>query len=168
VSASQPCWSIHPVEPDNVVTMSLSDTEEALELLSLSPSCGAFSRPSEDDAPEPSSSSTVGSGLFEDWPKANDMAASVYVALTTEPSSSRSPMVNAPQKERKSHAKGSSTQKPRSQAVASQRPRHQKTKDIEPSRRKSKRTKRIAVGDTSAVPSLCGDSLSAADFDQSE
>jgi hypothetical protein len=61
--------------------LSSSDTKEALELLSLSPSRGYRSlllnlRSSSD------------SDLFEDSPKANDMAASVYVALTAEASSS--------------------------------------------------------------------------------
>jgi hypothetical protein len=43
--ASQPYCSVQPTEPD-VVTLSSSDTEEALELLSLSPSDGVSSRPS--------------------------------------------------------------------------------------------------------------------------
>jgi hypothetical protein len=44
---------------------------------------------------EPSSSSDVGSDLFEDWLEANDMATSVYVALIAEPSSSQAPIANA-------------------------------------------------------------------------
>jgi hypothetical protein len=65
-----------------MVTLSSSDIEKALELLSLSPACGPHSRLS-----KPSSNSNT--DLFEDWPEANDMAASVYVALTTNASSSR-------------------------------------------------------------------------------
>jgi hypothetical protein len=79
VQASLPYYSVRPTEPD-LVTLSSSDTEEALELLSLSPAHGLSSRLSE------------GSDLFEDWPKANDMAASVYVAFTAEISSSRALM----------------------------------------------------------------------------
>jgi hypothetical protein len=41
--ASLPYCSHWPVEPD-VVTLSSSDTEEALELLPLSPGCGVSSR----------------------------------------------------------------------------------------------------------------------------
>jgi hypothetical protein len=43
--ASQLCWSVARFEPDNVVTVSSSDTEEALEILSLSLGHGASSRP---------------------------------------------------------------------------------------------------------------------------
>jgi hypothetical protein len=71
-----------------VETLSPSDAEEALELLSLSPAHGPHSRLS-----EPTSSS---SNLFEDWPEANDMVASVYVALTADASHSRMSAVNAP------------------------------------------------------------------------
>jgi hypothetical protein len=49
-----------------VVTLSCSDTEEALELLSLSPAHGPPSRPS-----NPYSSSDI--DLFKYWPEANDM-----------------------------------------------------------------------------------------------
>jgi hypothetical protein len=76
-----------PSEPD-VVTLSSSDIEEVLELLSLSPTCGPHSRLS-----EPSSSSNI--DFFEDWPEANDMALSVYIALTAYASSSRTLVVNA-------------------------------------------------------------------------
>jgi hypothetical protein len=36
-----------------------------------------------------SSSLSAGSDWFEDWPEANDEAASIYIALTAEPSSSQ-------------------------------------------------------------------------------
>jgi hypothetical protein len=71
-----------------VVTLSSSDTEETLELLSLSPSHGPPSRPS-----DPCSSS--GNDLFKDWPEANDMAISVYVALTADALSSRASTATA-------------------------------------------------------------------------
>jgi hypothetical protein len=66
----------------DTVNPSSSDTEEVLDLLFLSPACGHHSLAlnlhlgSDSDA-------------FEDWLKANDMAASVYVALTTDALSSR-------------------------------------------------------------------------------
>jgi hypothetical protein len=71
-----------------MVTLSSSDTEAALELLCLSPTYSPHSRLS-----EPSSSS--GSDLFEDWPEANDMVVSLYVALTADASSSRTSAVSA-------------------------------------------------------------------------
>jgi hypothetical protein len=162
--ASVPHCSIQPAEPD-VVTLSSSDTQEDLELLSLSPAHGLSSRPSEGDAQEPPSSS--GSDLFEDWPEANDMATSIYVALTTEASSSCPSMANAPRGRQKSRASGSSTRQPRSQAAPSQRSRQQKSEDVDAPCRRSKRTKKAGAKNASAASSLRG-SLSAADFDQSE
>jgi hypothetical protein len=119
-----------------VVTTSSSDTEEALELLSLSSGCGVSSQPSGGDAQEPSSSSGVGSDLFEDWLEANDMDASVYVVLTAMPLSSRAPTASAPHSEQKSHARSSSSQRPRSQTAALWRFHHQKPEDIEAPRKK--------------------------------
>jgi hypothetical protein len=71
-----------------VVSLLSSDTEEALELLFLSPPHDPVSHIS-----EPSCSSS--SDQFEDWPKANDTVASVYVALTMDASISRTLTVNA-------------------------------------------------------------------------
>jgi hypothetical protein len=96
------------------------------------------------------------------------MAVSIYIALTVKPSSSLSLMAKAPRNEKKSCARGSSTRKPHSRAVVSQRSRCRKLEDIETSCRKSKQTKKTAVGDTAAVPSLCGGPLLAANFDEIE
>jgi hypothetical protein len=81
------CYSVCPVEPDVVVTLSSSD--EALELLFLSPTHVSVSH-----VVEPSSNSD--SDLFEDWPEANDTTTSVYVALTMDVLSSHSSTINAP------------------------------------------------------------------------
>jgi hypothetical protein len=89
-----PYCSIQPAKPD-VVTLSSSDTEEALEFLSLSPTHGLSSHLSEGDAEEPSISSY--NDLFEYWPEANNMAMNIYVALTVEASSSRASMADARQ-----------------------------------------------------------------------
>jgi hypothetical protein len=64
------------------ITLSSSDTEEALDLLSLSPTRRPCSQ---------SSNRCSGSNIdvFEDWPEANDMAVSIYAALTVDASSSR-------------------------------------------------------------------------------
>jgi hypothetical protein len=90
-----------------VVNLSSGNTEEALELLSLSPTHGPPSRPS-----DPCSSS--GSNLFEDWPKANDMAVSVYVALIADASSSCASTAIAPPSGQEYHAGSSSTRPSRS------------------------------------------------------
>jgi hypothetical protein len=72
----------------NMVNLSSSDTKEALDLLFLCPArhpCFPVLKPhscSDDD-------------LFEDWPKVNDMAMSVYVALSVDASSSHASAVNA-------------------------------------------------------------------------
>jgi hypothetical protein len=95
-----------------VVTLSSSNTEEALELLSSNPAPRLSSRLSGGDAPEPSSSS--GSDLFKDWPEANDMVVSVYVVLTMETSSSCASTADAPRDRLKSRASGSMTRQPRS------------------------------------------------------
>jgi hypothetical protein len=60
----------------DMVDLSSSNTEEALELLPLSPTRGYHSTLS-------NLWSSSDSELFEDWPEVNDMAASVYIALTS-------------------------------------------------------------------------------------
>jgi hypothetical protein len=76
MQAPLPRFNVEPTEAD-VVNLSFSDTEEALKLLSLSPARGAHS-------PLSKLRSSSGSDLFKDWPEANDMAMSVYVALTVD------------------------------------------------------------------------------------
>jgi hypothetical protein len=56
-----------------VVTVSSSDIEEALELLSLGSGHVISSRPLVDEARGLSSSSSTSSDWFEDWPKARNM-----------------------------------------------------------------------------------------------
>jgi hypothetical protein len=73
----------------DVVNLLSSDTEEALDLLFLSPAHGPHS-----PASNPCSGSD--SDMFQDWPKVNDMATSVYVALIADASSSRASTVDAP------------------------------------------------------------------------
>jgi hypothetical protein len=73
-------------------------------LLSLSPTRGPHSPLS-----EPHSSSD--SDLFDDWPEANDIDASVYIALTTYASSSHVSTTGAPHCTQKSFTDGPSTQK---------------------------------------------------------
>jgi hypothetical protein len=73
----------------------------------VSPCCNLCSQLLRGNVREPSSSS--GSDLFEDWPEANDMAVSIYVALTAEALGSLVPTADAPRGRQKSHAIGSST-----------------------------------------------------------
>jgi hypothetical protein len=102
-----------------VVTLSSIDTEEALELLFLSPTRDPISHIS---AP----SSSPDSDQIEDRPKANDTIASVYVALTVDTSSSCTLIVNVPCGDQESCADSSSTRQSRSQATLSLRPHRQK------------------------------------------
>jgi hypothetical protein len=90
-----------------VVTVSSSDVEEALELLSWGPRRDLAPHVSGGTVHEPSSSS--GSELFEDWPEANDMVVSVYVTLTAEVSSSLTSTTDAAHGRRKPHNTNSST-----------------------------------------------------------
>jgi hypothetical protein len=104
--APSPCFNVIPAE-GNAVNLSSSDTEEALELLSPSPARGPRS-------PILNLRSSFDSDLFEDWPEANDMVVSVYVALTIDASSCRASSVDAPRYTRESCADGSSTRQSRS------------------------------------------------------
>jgi hypothetical protein len=111
VRASPPHCSVLPADPE-VMILSSSDTEEALELLFLSPPRNLISRVS-----EPSTS--FSSNQFEDWPEANDIVASTYIALTADALSSRILMVNAPRGGPKSYAGSSCTRHSHSQAYSS-------------------------------------------------
>jgi hypothetical protein len=103
-----------------VATLSSSDIEEALELLSLSPARGQRSPFSE-------THSSSGSDLLDDWPEANDMAASVYNALTADDSNFCALMASALQCAQKPCADGSSTRQSRSLATSSQQPQRRKS-----------------------------------------
>jgi hypothetical protein len=83
---SQPDFVLSRFVFEDVVNVSSSDTDEALELLRLVSGCNDSPRPTLNDAWVTSSESSTSSDWFEDWPEANDMAASIYVALTAKPS----------------------------------------------------------------------------------
>jgi hypothetical protein len=95
VQASQPFEPAHASSPcliammskADVVDHSSSDTEALLESLFMNPACGS-------SVSCPRTSSDCNS--FENWPKSNDMAMSVYVALGADASSSRAPIVGDP------------------------------------------------------------------------
>jgi hypothetical protein len=152
-------FNVKPAK-DDVVTLSSSDTKEALELLSLNPARGPHS-------PLLKLRSSSGSDLFDDWPEANDMAVSIYVALTTDASSSCTSIVNALHYAQKSCVDGSSTQQSRTQATLSQKHWCRKSAFTSAPQRKPKKMK-IATEYALAMPIPCGGSLSAADFDRSE
>jgi hypothetical protein len=90
-----------------VINLLSGDTEEALELLSLSPTRGPCSQLSK-------LRSSFNSYLFEDWPKVNDMA---YVALTADASSSYPSMVDS------LHGGRKCTRQPCSWVTSSRKPR---------------------------------------------
>jgi hypothetical protein len=66
VRVSQPDCKLKHVVLEDVVNVSSSDTEAALEFLTLESGHEVSSRPSLNNAPEPSSSSSVGSEWFAD------------------------------------------------------------------------------------------------------
>jgi hypothetical protein len=83
VQASSP-HLIAMMHKADVVDLSSSDTEALLDSLFMSPACGSpISRP------------RMGSDCnsFEDWHESNDMATSVYIALSADASSSHAPTV---------------------------------------------------------------------------
>jgi hypothetical protein len=88
---------------------------------------------------------------FENWPEVNDMAASVYVALTADALSSHASMVDALCDVRESYTGGSSGRQSHSQTASSKKPRQWKTALTSVSRGKSKKTK-IDVAHALAAP----------------
>jgi hypothetical protein len=87
-----------------VVDISSSDTGALLDSLFFSPSCNSpasLLRPNSD------------ADSLEDWPEGNDMAATVYVALSADTSNSRKPANDAPCDGRESCFSNSLVQKTR-------------------------------------------------------
>jgi hypothetical protein len=137
--ASQPYCSVRPAEP-TMVTMSSSDTEESLELLlqvpimvyhldlwGLTPKnlCQALML-------------VVTSLRIGPKPKIWSWAFMIW---------SQALIANNPRNKQKSCARGSSSQRPRSQATMLWRSRRQKPEGGEAPRRKSKRTKKSIIED---------------------
>jgi hypothetical protein len=131
-----------------VVTLSSSDTEENLEQLFPS-----LPRDSVSHALEPFS--YCYSDQFKDWLEANDMAVSVYVALTIDASSSRTSTVNVPHDDRTSFTDGSSTRQLHSWSASTREPNRQKCAAVGAPWGKSKKTK-IDAGRALAVRSPHG------------
>jgi hypothetical protein len=71
---------------EDIVNVSSSDTDEALELLTLESGRDYLPRTALNDAQVASSESIMGREWFKYWPEANDVAVNVYVALTAESS----------------------------------------------------------------------------------
>jgi hypothetical protein len=84
--ASSPCL-IAMMPKADVVDLSSSHIEALLDSLFVSPAC---------DSPVSHPRTGSDGDLFEDWPEANDMVASVYVALSVDASSSHVPTVGTP------------------------------------------------------------------------
>jgi hypothetical protein len=102
------------------ITLSSSDTKEALDLLSLSPTRHPCSQSS-------NLRSGSDSDVFEGWPEANDMDASVYVALIADALSSRASMVGGLHNGRDSCAGGSSDRWSHLRTTSSKKPRWRKS-----------------------------------------
>jgi hypothetical protein len=81
--ASSPHFTVRTTEVD-MMKLSSSNTEEVLNLLFFSPAHDSCS-------PVSNLRLGFGSNMFEDWPESNDMAASVYIALTADALSSHVP-----------------------------------------------------------------------------
>jgi hypothetical protein len=144
----------------DVMNLSSSDTEGALNLLFLSPARGPHSLFS-----NPYSSSD--SDLFKDWPEANDMTASVYVELSADALSSHAPVVDVLCDSQEPCAGGASAQKSHPRAASSMKPQRQKVTSTSSSQRKSKRTK-VDVDRALVAFVPRGGSVSAVNFDKSE
>jgi hypothetical protein len=158
-SASSPRFIITMPEAP-VVNLSSSDTKEALDLLFLSLAHGPHS-----SASNPRSG--FDSDMLEDWPKVNNMAATAYVALTADASSSRASTIDTVCDVRGSCIGGSSGRQTRSPTASSKKPQRQKTVLTSVSWRKLKKMKIDAKG-ALVTPTSHDGSLSTANFDKFE
>jgi hypothetical protein len=82
--ASQSAFELSHFVHEDVVVVSSSDTDEALEFLMLESERGDSPCPALNDMQMTLSESSTGSEWFKDWLEANDMVANIYVALTAE------------------------------------------------------------------------------------
>jgi hypothetical protein len=166
--ASQPVEPAHVSSPHFIITMpeadmvnpSSSDTEEALDLVFLSPTHCPCS-------PASNLLSGSNSDVFKDWPEANNMVVSVYVALTADALSSRASTTDNLCAIQESCTGGSSGQWSRSRTASSKKPRQRKTALTGTSWRKSKKMK-VDAERALVAPTPRGGSLSATDFDKNE
>jgi hypothetical protein len=132
----------------DMADLSSSDTEEALELLPLSPTHGYHS-------PLLNLRSSSDSELFKDWPEANDMATCVYVALNADASISCASTADSLHGGQKSSAGVSSARRSRSQVASSMNPWWQKIVLTNAPQRKSKKTN-IGAEHAHAAATSCG------------
>jgi hypothetical protein len=142
------------------MTLSSSDTKEALKLLFPSPPRDPISHVS-----EPFSSS--GSNQFVEWPKTNNMETSAYIALTSHTSSSRASIVNVSHGGQEPCADDLSTHRSCSRVTSSQKLWRQKHALAGGPRRISKKMKFDTECALAAPPPHSG-SVSASNFDKSE
>jgi hypothetical protein len=141
----------------DVVDLSSSDTEALLDSLFVSPACdSAVSRPcmgSDGDS-------------FEDWPKANDIVTSVYVALSPDSLTSHAPTIGSPCDGRKSCIGDSPVHELRSQLTSMKKTQRRKPAlSCAPWKRSKKAM--VDVECALEMPAPRGISLSVADFDRS-
>jgi hypothetical protein len=144
----------------DVVNMSSSDTEEALDLLFQSPAHGSHS-------PASNPRSGTDSDMFEDWPEVNDMATSVYVALIVDALSSRASTIDVLCGVREFFTGGSPSQQSHSWTASSKKPQRWKTTLSSASWGRSKEMK-IDAERALAAPTSRGGSLSTVNFNMLE
>jgi hypothetical protein len=134
-----------------MVDVSSSDTEDLLNSLFLSPACNSLSL-------RGCASSDADS--FKSWPQVNNMAASVYVALSADASSSRKPAIDAPHDNRRSRFNNLPVRKMR-------KTRRCKASPFDALRKRSKKMK-VDIDCALAAPAARDGPLLAAGFATSE
>jgi hypothetical protein len=135
----------------NLDSISSNDTEALLDSLFLSPT-------HDSPASHPCASSDADS--FENWPKANDMAACVYIAMSADASGSHTPAIDAPRDGKKLCFSDPSVQKMR-------KTRQWKAAPAVAPPKRSKKAK-VDVDRALAAAAPHNGSLSTAVFDKSE
>jgi hypothetical protein len=134
-----------------VVDVSSSDIEDLLNSLILSPTC---------DSPSLHRSASSVADSFESRPEVNNIATSVYVALSADASSSHKPMIDAPHDNQRSHFNNLTVQKMR-------KTRRGKAEPSDILRERSKKAN-VDIDCALATPAARDDPLSAASFARSE
>jgi hypothetical protein len=143
---SSPCLIVKKPKAGAVDILS-SDTENFLNSLFLSPAC---------DSPSLRHCASSDADSFESWPKANNMAESVFFALSVDASSSHKPVIDDPRDNRRSRFNNSPVRKTRKTQ------RHKAVPSDAPQKRSKKM--KVDIDHALAAPAARNGSLSAAGF----
>jgi hypothetical protein len=134
-----------------VVDVSSSDTEDLLNSLFFSPAC---------DSPSSCRCASSNAYLFESWPKVDDMASSVCVALSADASSSHKPVIDTPRDNWRSCFNNLPVRKMR-------KTQRGKVASSDAPRKRSKKMK-VDIDRALAAPTTLEGPISAAGFARSE